>query len=222
MANTSTDVLTTLAHLMGERTVQASTSAPRLTFIQNTLEEVHRAYKWPFANVKTTLTVNAGVASLSSNFDFQHGIEAFFTQGTSQIALHDINSTDQTGYQTGDYRYWLEPTGDDTFSLNTKDTNYSSIYVEYQSKAPTLSTTVATPVDDMLLALGARRYIKLSQDPNADIGQDEALFQKRLTEAIAATQVSNPKRRARFLSQANGHRMGGGYDDDRQYLRFAG
>lgn len=223
MSKNSTDVLTTLAYLMGERTVQASTSAIRLNFLQKTLEEVYRAYKWPFANVKAILTVNSGVASLASNFDYQHGIDAFFYQGTQQVPLYDINQNDQTGYNEGAYRYWLEPTGDDIFAINTKDNTYSDIYVQYQSKAPTLNTTTYTPFDDdMLLAIGARRYIKLSQDPNADISQDEALFQKRLVEHIAATQVSNPKRRARFLSHANGHRTGGGYSEDGQYIRFAG
>jgi hypothetical protein len=220
----STDVLTTLAYLMGERTVQASTSAVRLNFIQKSLEEVYRAYKWPFATINTNLTVNAGVASLASNFDYQHGIDAYFYSGTTQIPLHPVESYDQTSWSEGDYRYWLEPLSETNFNLRTKDTTYTPVYVQYQAKAPTLSASVYTPFDDdMLLALGARRYIKLSQDPNADISQDEALFQKRLSENIATTQVANPKRRARFLSQVNGHRTGGGYSDgDGQYLRYAG
>lgn len=223
MAKNSTDALTTLAYLMGERTVQSSTSAIRLNFLQKTLEEVYRAYKWPFATINTSVTVNAGVASLASNFDYQHGIEAFFYQGVVQVPLHGVDTYDQTGYSEGSYRYWVEPISETNFNLVTKDTTFDPVYVKYQGKAPTLSASVSTPFDDdMLLALGARRYIKLSQDPNADISQDEALFQKRLTESIAATQVSNPKRRARFLSQANGHRTGGGYGEDGQYLRFAG
>lgn len=222
MAKNSTDVLTTLAYLMGERTVQSTTSAVRLNFIQKSLEEVYRAYKWPFATVNTSLSVNAGVASLASNFDYQHGLDAYFYMGTSQINLHPVETYDQTGFVQGDYRFWLEPLNETNFNIRTKDTTYSTINVQYQAKAPTLSSTTYTPFDDdMLLAIGARRYIKLSQDPNADISQDEALFQKRLSESMAATQVGNPKRRAKFLSQANGHRTGGGYGDDTSRLRFA-
>ena len=223
MSKNSTDLLTTLAYLMGERTVQSSTSAIRLNFLQKTLEEVYRAYKWPFATVNTSLSVNSGVASLASNFDYQHGIDAFFYQGTQQVPLYPVETYDQTGWNEGDYRYWLEPLNETNFNIKTKDTTYADVNVKYQSKAPTVSASVYTPFDDdMLLAIGARRYIKLSQDPNADISQDEALFQKRLTENIAATQVGNPKRRVRFLGQANGHRTGGGYGEDGHYLRYAG
>jgi hypothetical protein len=42
-------LLTTLAYLMGERTVNATTSAPRGDFLQKTLNEVYQAYEWPFA-----------------------------------------------------------------------------------------------------------------------------------------------------------------------------
>jgi hypothetical protein len=223
MSKNITDVLTTLAYLMGERTVQSSTTAVRTNFIQKTLEEIYRAYKWPFAQVNASLAVNAGVASLASNFDYQHGITGYFYQGTLQTPLEPIATVDQSGYNQGDYRYWLEPQTDGTFLFKTKDTTYSAATFQYQAKAPTLTAVVATPFDDdMTIALGARRYIKLSQDPNADISQDEALFQKRLTENMAATQVANPKRRIRFLGHANGHRMGGGYDEGGQVIRFAG
>jgi hypothetical protein len=223
MSKNITDVLTTLAYLMGERTVQSSTTAVRTNFIQKTLEEVYRAYKWPFAAVNASLTVSAGVASLASNFDYQHGITGYFYQGTTQTPLEPIAVVDQSSYDQGDYRYWLQPQSDGTFLFKTKDTTYSSANFQYQAKAPGLTASIATPFDDdMTLALGARRYIKLSQDPNADISQDEALFQKRLTENIAATQVANPKRHIRFLSHANGHRMGGGYDEGNNRIRFAG
>lgn len=222
MSKNVTDVLTTLAYLMGERTVQTATTAIRTNFIQKTLEEVYRAYRWPFATVNASVAVNAGVASLASNFDPQHGLSGYFYQGTTQTTLYPISPIDQTGYEAGDYRYWLEAQSDGTFLFKTKDSTYDALNGIYQTKAPTINASIATPFDDdMTLALGARRYIKLSQDPNADIGQDEALFQKRLQENIAATQVGNPKRRIRFLGQANGHRTGGGYDDER-VIRFAG
>lgn len=211
MSKTVDDFLLTLAYLMGERTVQSSTTAPRTNFIQNTLKEVYRAYPWPFATVRTNITIVSGVASLASNYDPQHKIEAYFYQGTDQTGLDIINEIDQVGVQIGDDRYWTESDGGGGFVLKTKDL-INPIYVKYQSKAPAVNASIATPFDDdMAIALGARRLIKLSQDPNADISQDEALFQKRLTESIAATQVGNPKRRRRVLNDANGHRTGGGF-----------
>lgn len=209
----STDYLLTLAYLMGERTIQSSTTAPRTTFVQSTLEEIYRAYKWPFAKVSASLAVSGGVASLPSTYDAQHGVEGYFYSGTDQIPLDPVGDYDQVNFLDGDYRFWTEAQADGTFLLKTKDT-IGSVTVNFQTKAPTVAASVASAFDDtMTVALGARRYIKLSQDPNADISQDEALFQRRLTENIAAVQVGNPKRKIRFLSQARGYRVGGGFDD---------
>lgn len=208
------DYLLTLAHVMGERTVQTTTRTVRTTFIQETLREIYRAYQFPDTMATITLAVDGGIASLPSTVDLQQGIEAYFYTGDNQTTVEHINPIDQTGYNDGSYRFWIEPQSDGTALLHTKDTGYSSLVVKVQNKVPDLATaSVAVPFDDtMAVALGARRYIKLSQDPNADISQDEALFQKRITETIATTQVNNPRRRARFLHQANGHRMGGGFD----------
>lgn len=205
----STDYLLTLAYLMGERTVQTSTTAPRTQFIQETLNEIYRAYKWPFATANASIGVSGGVASLPTTFDYQHGIEAYFYQGTTQTPLEDISELDQTSWQEGDYKFWLTPQSNGTYLLNTKDI-IDGVTVTFQTKAPVVGASVAAPFDDTLtVALGARRYIKLSQDPNADISQDEELFQRRLRENISAVQVSTPKKRARFISNANGHRIGG-------------
>lgn len=215
MANrTQTDYLLTLAYLMGENTVQSSTTASRGQFIQSTLEEVYRAYRWPFASTRATLNVSGGVASLPSTFDYSHGIEAYFYSGSTQIPLEPIHEYDQTDWDINDYRHWLTSQADGSYLLNTKDTQYGSLVAKFQTKAPVVNATIAAPFEDaMTIALGARRYIKLSQNPDADISQDEALFQKRLRENIAAAQVSSPKRRLRFISQARGYRIGAGYED---------
>jgi len=208
---TQTDYLLTLAYLMGERTVQSSTTASRGQFIQATLGEIYRAYEWPFATVRTSITNASGIASLASNFDKEHDIEAYFYQGTEQVPMDYINEIDQTKYQLGDNKFWIESQTDGTFLLKTKNSD-TPIYVKYQAKPPEVNASVSSPFDDkMTIALGARRYIKLSQDPNADISQDEALFQKRLNENIASTQVGNPRRKLRILGNANGYRVGGGY-----------
>lgn len=206
----STDFLLTLAYLMGERTVQTTTTAQRTKFIQKTLDEVYRAYKWPFATSRVSLAVAGGVASLPSTFDYQHGVEPYFYQGTTQYGLDVIEESDQQSWNDGDYKVWLEAQADGTYIAHTKD-SINNITVQFQTKAPEIGASISTLFDDDLtIALGARRYVKLSQDPNADISQDEDLFQKRLNEMIASTQVGNPKRRMRILNNANGYRLGGG------------
>ncbi len=208
-----TDYLLTLAYLMGEGTVQASTVAPRGQFIQSTLDEIYRAYKWPFATSRATISFTGQVASLPTNFDYQPGLDAYFYSGSEEIPLEVINEYDRTNWEINDYRYWLTAQTDGTFLLNSKDTGYTAVVVKYQTRAPVVAASVGSAFDDsMTVALGARRYIKLSQDPSADISQDEALFQKRLRENIAAVQVGNPKRRLRFISHARGYRIGGGFD----------
>lgn len=210
MAKYSTDFLLTLAYLMGERTVQSTTRPQRTNFIQNTLEEIYRAYKWPFATDRVSLAVSNGVASLPSTFDYQHGIEPYFYQGTTQYGLDLIEESDQQSWNDGDYKVWLEAQSNGTYILKTHD-SIDNVTVQFQKKAPEVGASVYTDFDDDLtVALGARRYVKMSQDPNADIAQDEDIFQKRLTENIAAVQIGNPKRRIRFIGNANGYRMGGG------------
>lgn len=204
------DALLTLAYLVGERSIQSTTTPQRTKFLQKTVDEVYRAFKWPFATARTSLAVVGGVASLPTTFDFQHGVEAYFYQGDTATDLALIEESDSADWSDGDYKVWLETQTNGTFLLKTHDT-IDNVTVQFQQKAPTLAASTAVPFDDdMLIALGARRYVKLSQDPNADIVQDEDLFQKRLTETIAATQVGNPKRRIRFVNNANGYRLGGG------------
>lgn len=208
MVKYSSDFLLTLAYLMGERTVQNTTSSQRTNFIQKSLEEIYRSYKWPFATSRVSIAVAGGVASLPSTFDYQHGVEAYFYQGDTQTGLDVIEESDQPGWNEGDYKVWLQAQSDGTYLLRTKDV-IDNVTVQFQQKAPAVGPSVYTPFDDDLtVALGARRYVKLSQDPNADISQDEDLFQKRLTENIAAVQIGNPKRRIRFISNANGYRLG--------------
>lgn len=212
MSKTQSDFLLTLAYLLGERTVNSNTTAQRGDFIQDTLKEIYRAYPWPFATTRTTLTVASGVASLPSTFDYQGSTEAYFYQGTTQTPLDLINEYDQTSFSDGDHKYWFEAQTDGTYLMKTGDTAPTSIVLKYQTIVPTVNASIATPFDDsMTVALGARRYVKIAQDPNADVSQDEALFQKRLNENIAAVQVNNAKRKIRFIGNANGYRMGGGY-----------
>lgn len=193
--------------------MNATTTPQRGEFVQDTLQEIYRAYPWPFATTRTTLTVASGVASLPTTFDYQGSTEAYFYQGTTKTPLDILNEIDQVNYSDGDNKYWFEAQTDGTYLFKTGNTNFSSVVLKYQTLAPVVNASIATPFNDpMTVALGARRYVKISQDPNSDVSQDEALFQKRLNENIAAVQVNNPKRKIRFIGNANSYRMGGGYD----------
>lgn len=146
---------------------------------------------------------------MPSNFDWQQKVSAYFYRGELQTEVEEINVGDQSLFETNDYKYWLEPQTDGTYLLKTKDNTYDSVVVRYQTQVPVINASVYTPFnDDMTVALGARRYVKLGQNPDADISQDEALFQKRLTENIASQQIARPLKKNRKIYYANDYRLG--------------
>lgn len=205
---TQNQIMLTLTYLMGENSIPPTSTEGRKDFIQRTLEEIYRAYEWPFAGAKTTLTFTNGSAAMPSDFDMQHKIYAYFYQGDNQHEVREINIGDSDEYVAGDNKVWLEYDGVGGYTLNTKD-SLANITIKYSMLAPVLSSTVNTPFPDVMsIALGAKRYVKLGQNPDADISQDETLFSKRLNENIAATQVNRPNPKHRSIYKANGYRLG--------------
>lgn len=205
---TQNQIMLTLTYLMGENSIPPTSTEGRKDFIQRTLEEIYRAYEWPFAGAKTTLTFTNGSVAMPSDFDIQHKIYAYFYQGDNQYEVREINIGDSDEYVAGDNKVWLEYDGAGGYTLNTKD-SLTNITIKYSMLAPVLSSTVNTPFPDVMsIALGAKRYVKLGQNPDADISQDETLFSKRLNENIAATQVNRPNPKHRSVYKANGYRLG--------------
>lgn len=207
-----TQAMETLSYLLGENNVPTSSVAvSRRNFIQKSLEEVYRAYPWSFAENIVTLSFSGGTATLPTDFDDQHKIYSYFYAGDTQTELREINIGDSDMWVTGDNKFWLEHVGDGIYAIKTKDTAYDTAVVKYQEKPPTINASVYTPFNDvMTIALGARRYVKMGQNPDADISQDEALFQKRLGENVAAVQVNRPLRKGRRIYYANNYRLGEG------------
>lgn len=205
-----TTILETLSYLLGENSVPTSSIVDsRKRFIQHTLEEIYRAYPWTFAQGTATLTFSGGLATMPSDFDSQQKVYSYFTNGDQQTTVTEINVGDQDMWETGDYKFWIEPLDETTYLLKTKDNNYTDLTIKYQKQVPTINASIATPFPDaMTVALGARRYVKLGQNPDADISQDEALFQKRLTENIAAQQLGRPLKKNRKIYYANNYRLG--------------
>lgn len=206
-----TPLLTTLAYLNGERAVNATTSGPRTDFLQKTLEECYEAYPWRFARATATLTISSGIATLPSNFDISHPVNASYYSSTSlELALEEIDQNDKSMATDGSLQYWLESVPDsNTFVLNTKETTPSNVVVVYQTTAPILAASVGSAYPSaQTVALGARRWVKLGQNPDADISQDEALFQSKLAGDIAAHQVPAPKRTRRTAQSMSGTSTG--------------
>lgn len=210
MSVNQTDAMLTLSYLLGENSVPTSSIADaRKRFIQMTVDEIYRAYPWSFAATTATLTVSNGLATLPADFDFQHKLYGYFYNGNTQTSLEEINIGDSDMYVQNQYRFWVQHIGNGVYQIRTKDTDYSNVIVSYQTIAPTLNASIGTPINDVgVIAQGARRYVKMSENPDADISQDEALFQRRLTEIIAATQVNRPLRKHRSVYGANNYRLG--------------
>lgn len=206
MSYTQTNILTTLAYLLGERTVNSTTSAPRADFIQETLTEVYQAYPWRFARTNATLAISNGIATLPSNYDDSHTMHVKFNNG-ADCELDLIDPDDAEDVENGDRSAWIEAINDTTYILNTKDADVTTALVRYQKKAPALNTdgTIATPYPNkMTLALGARRYVKLGQNPDADISQDEKIFQNKLSQDIAFHQTAAPRKRRKTAQRQSG------------------
>lgn len=201
------DFLTTLAYLMGEKTVNTSTSAPRADFIQSALHDAYGAYMWSFARARTTLTLASNIATLPTDYDARHHSRAFIPgsntltdKGTRLDAIADFDNFD---VQSGDRAMWIELVsgGDGTrYQLKTKDTDVTSLDFRYQKVEPTLdsSGTIGTPYPNKrTIALGARTYVKLGQNPDADVSQELKQFDKELAKDMAQYQVQEPRKKRR-------------------------
>lgn len=201
------NVLTTLAYLLGERSVNATTSAPRADFVQETLNEAYSAYPWRFARANATLAISNSIATLPTNYDDNQVSQVTFTNGKT-YKLDPIDPDDAADVAAGDRAVWVEIIDDtDRYILRTKDTDLSTVVVRYQKRAPILDMngTVSTPYPNKsTLALGSRRYVKLGQNPDADISQDEKVFQNKLAADIAAHQVPAPRKRRKTAHSQTG------------------
>lgn len=211
------DILTTLAYLMGEKTVNSSTTAPRADFIQSALDDAYGAFPWRFARVKTTVTLASNLATLPADYDPRHEARAFLPDTTVStndgVRLDPVSDLDNNQLVSGDRAMWIEPVdgGDGTrYVLKAKDTDLSSLYVRYQKVAPTLSTaSTGTPYPNRrTIALGARTYVKLGQNPDADISQELKLFEKEIAKDIAQWQVQEPRKRRRTAQGQTGTSTG--------------
>lgn len=206
-----TDIMTSLSYLLGERTVPSTGTDGRKDFIQKTLNEIYTGTEWKFNEALATISVASGIASLPSNFSLDHTPYVKFFPAGSTVAtdLELADDSEQDNINIGDNKYWItSTTGDGQFILNTVEVA-TQVIVRYQKLVPILAASVLTPYKNaMTVALGAKRYYRMSQDPEADISQDEALFQKRLEEDIRAVQMSQPRIKRKSAQSMSGSSTG--------------
>lgn len=206
-----TDLLTTLAYLMGERSVNSTTSTARAKFIQSSLQDAYKAYPWRFARANATLSVVAGIATLPATYDNNHSAYAKFDNGSAVENIDFVDPDDENDLVDGDRGAWIEAIGDgDQYILRIKDTDVATLRFRYQKLAPVLATasTGTSYPNEMTIALGARRYVKLGQNPDADISQDQTIFERELAKDIAAHQVQAPRKRRRTAQGQTGQHTG--------------
>lgn len=206
-----TQVMTELSYLLGERTVPTSGTEDRKGFINTTLKEIYRAYPWEWAMTTATFSLTSGIASLPSGalVDRPLDVREIVSGSDNDNVYAQVTYQEQDNFNQGDYRYWITGTPDN-YQINTKEDN-ATITVRYQVEAPTLDDAgaVTTPFPSAnVVALGALRYIRMGENPQADISQEETLFRNRLEEYMGLARRNNPKRR-RSIQSVNNHNTGG-------------
>lgn len=215
MANVSqTNVLQDLSYLLGETSVPSSGIEDRQAFIQRALERVYRAYDWPMNKVLATVQLINGIASLPTTVH-QDSIIDIRTIGSGTGADNVYTAVayqDQDNFSAGTFRYWL--TGyEGTYLLNTNETTNDILTIYFEQTTPQINASIMTPFpSSMALARGALVYLRQAEDPQADVAQEEALFQMELDEVIAQYNRSKPAVRGRTLHE-KGHTWIGDIDD---------
>lgn len=215
MATTNqTQVLQDLSYLLGETSVPSSGIEDRQAFIQRTLERVYRAYDWPMNKAIATIQLLSGIATLPTTVH-QDSIVDIRTKGSGtgdDSVYSQIAYKDQDNFSAGTFRYWL--TGyEGAYLLNTNETTNDILTIYYEQTTPVINASITTPFpSSMALARGALVYLRQAEDPQADIAQEEYLFQMELEEVIAQYNRSKPPVRGRTLHEM-GHTHIGDIDD---------
>lgn len=212
MANITQDqAMRDLSFLLGESSVPTSGVEDRETFIQRALERVYRLHDFPMNKINATVPLIAGVASLPVNMG-QDGLRDVreVLPGTRNDRVYtSIPYEDQDNYDGGSYRYWLEGY-ESAYTLHTNEPNDATLRIRYETSVPVVNASIPTPFpSSMALARGALVYYRQAEDPQADIAQEEAIFQQEVDEVWAKYNRNRPRQpRGRTLYEANGTYLG--------------
>lgn len=210
MAINQTTILEDLSFLEGNQSVPASGIDDWRRFIQRTLEEAWRAFPWDFAKSIATLTVTNGVATLPSGAMIDAPLDVRSTvSGTGDDHIYvEVPYGEQDDWETGSYRYWV--TGNQPNPvINTREST-TPLIVRYTALPPQINASIGAPFpDSMVIALGARRYVRMGENPTADTAQEEQIFQARLEEIWGWYNRNKPRSTRRFYPSTRTGQVGG-------------
>lgn len=201
-----TDVLEDLAFMEGNQSVPTSGIDDWKRFAQRTLEEVWVQYPWEFAKTLATVSVSNGIATLASGAmrDGIYDVRYLNSSTGDDHQFVQIPYEERDDWAAGSYRYWLTGNTPNPV-INTVETD-TPLTVWYKNLPPTINASVTAPFPDaMAIALGARRYVRMSENPQADISQEEQIFQARIEELWSQYNRNKPRKaRRRFTDMGTG------------------
>lgn len=210
MAYTQTDGLLALSYALGESSVPTSGIEDRKAFLQRTLEEIYQYGDWDWNKTTATVALSAGIATLPSQFAQEGKLDIRLKQDGTDHVFTKVPYEEQDRYSDGDYRYWL--TGlDGAITLNTSETSDSSsvLTVFGDQVVPSVNASITTPFPRLQTwAQGALRYYRAARDPEYDISQDQAIFEKGLNDLIAQQTRNKATRVVRTRQSVNGSYTG--------------
>lgn len=207
MANiTQIQVLQDMSFLLGEAAVPGSGIEDRKTFIQRALERVYRLHDFPMNKITATVALIAGTITLPTTFGQDSEVDV--RDGQNNV-FDQIPYERQQDYIKGDRKYWLEGyEGTSTYFMKSADAD-TILKLRFTTTVPLINGSISTPFgSSMALARGAMVYFRQAEDPQADISQDEAIFQQEVDEVWKRYRRSRPQRRIRDLYETNGTFVG--------------
>lgn len=198
---TQTQVLQDLSYLLGESAIPSNGIEDRKTFVQRALERAYRLHDFPMNKITATVALVAGTATLpatvgqDSKMDVRDGQNNVFDQVPYEA---------QQNYEKGSYKYWLEGyEGTNSYFLKSNDNNVT-LKIRFTTTVPLINGSISTPFgSSMALARGALVYYRQAEDPQADISQDEAIFQQEVDEVWKRYRRSRPQQRMKDLYEVN-------------------
>lgn len=204
------DVLEDLAFLEGNQSVPSSGIDDWKRFVQRTLEEAWRQFPWDFAKTNATVSMSSGIGTLASGamLDGIYDVR-FVNSGAGDDHIYtQIPYEEQDDYAAGTYKFWVTGSPMNPV-LNTKESE-SPLTVWYKSVPPQINASVTARFpDSMIIALGAQRWIRKAENPQADISQEEEIYQKRLEELWGSYNRNKPRKARRFYSSVTTGQVGG-------------
>lgn len=205
-----TTILTDLSYLLGESSVPSTGIEDRKRFIQLALERCYRAYDFPFAKDTATVQASSGIATLPTTVhqDSILDIREVVAGKANDHIYTQVSYEDFDNFPAGNYAYRL--TGyEGAYVIETSESDSPILTVRYERTSPEINASISTPFpSSMALARGALVYYRQAEDPQADISQEEALFQQELDEVIAQYNRSKPQQRAKTLHEIQGTYVG--------------